>query len=416
MLTSASDYADLFNALQQSCTNLVGSAGITAADCVEVADAVAAVEMSTLPPAAPNPEAPVCGSGLVPADLFADDLENPSSGNWTAQAGWYYPQNPNPFFDATYATSGTRNMWGDDQGSKGDYSISMNRSIAIPAGSSAFLRFNHAYGFEDDGGGGYDGGVLEVSTNNGATYVDAGSLLSDNGYNGPVTAGFGNPALDSTLAGRQAFIRESSGYISSRATLSSLAGQSVRFRFHIGTDASNGDYGWFIDDIRMYTCAPPPPPPPPPDADGDGVPDSSDACPAVAASTPNGCPAAGGGGGTTGSTGTGTGTGTGGTAGAGATQPTTLRSAGLKSCKRTGRGQRVRVKCVLTRFSAVRRMSVKVTRRGRTFASGSGRPTGGGALAIKPRRALRPGTYKVAITLRDAAGKTRRLTGRLKVR
>lgn len=31
--------------------------------------------------------------------------------------------------------------------------------------------------------------------------------------------------------------------------------------------------------------------PPPPDADGDGVPDSTDACPSVAASTANGCPA-----------------------------------------------------------------------------------------------------------------------------
>jgi hypothetical protein len=33
-----------------------------------------------------------------------------------------------------------------------------------------------------------------------------------------------------------------------------------------------------------------PPPPPPPDTDGDGVLDSNDACPAVAAATPNGCP------------------------------------------------------------------------------------------------------------------------------
>ena len=31
-------------------------------------------------------------------------------------------------------------------------------------------------------------------------------------------------------------------------------------------------------------------PPPPPDGDGDGVPDASDACPTVAANTPNGCP------------------------------------------------------------------------------------------------------------------------------
>jgi len=47
MLTSASDYADLGSALPQACTNLIGTAGITAADCTEVADAVAATEMLT---------------------------------------------------------------------------------------------------------------------------------------------------------------------------------------------------------------------------------------------------------------------------------------------------------------------------------------------------------------------------------
>ena len=108
MLTSASDYADLASALQQACNNLVGSSGITTADCVEVTDAVAAVEMSTDPPAALAPEAPVCGSGPVPVDLFFDNLENTGSGNWTAQSDWYYPQSGNPYnFDATYATSGT---------------------------------------------------------------------------------------------------------------------------------------------------------------------------------------------------------------------------------------------------------------------------------------------------------------------
>jgi hypothetical protein len=48
--------------------------------------------------------------------------------------------------------------------------------------------------------------------------------------------------------------RESNGYISSRVNLSSLAGQNVRFRFRIGTDSSGDDYGWFIDDVRVYTC------------------------------------------------------------------------------------------------------------------------------------------------------------------
>jgi len=56
------------------------------------------------------------------------------------------------------------------------------------------------------------------------------------------------------LKGRQAFGGESNGYFSSRLDLSSLAGQNVRFRFRIGTDSAYGAYGWFIDDVRIYTC------------------------------------------------------------------------------------------------------------------------------------------------------------------
>ncbi|WP_309233804.1 hypothetical protein [Conexibacter sp. W3-3-2] len=61
---------------------------------------------------------------------------------------------------------------------------------------------------------------------------------------------------------------------------------------------------------------------PPADTDGDGVPDSTDACPTVAAATANGCPA-GGGGGDGGSTGGGGPTGGGSTTTPPATTPTT---------------------------------------------------------------------------------------------
>src|SRR5262249_5762784 len=36
--------------------------------------------------------------------------------------------------------------------------------------------------------------------------------------------------------------------------LLSLAGRSARFRFRIATDEYFEDYGWFIDDLRLYTC------------------------------------------------------------------------------------------------------------------------------------------------------------------
>lgn len=255
LLTSASDYADLSTALTQGCANLVGSGGITSDDCAEVAKVVLAVEMDQAPPAAPNPEAPVCGTGEAVNDLFFDDLENPASGTWARQTvsgvnEWYYPQNSNPYgFDATYATSGTTNFWGYNRSAAADYSIRMTIDVPVPAGSDVYLHFRHAYGFEDDSSRAYDGGVLEYSTTGGSTWTDAAALFTHQGYNGTITPSFGNP-----LAGRSAFVRESNGYISSRLLLSSLAGQSVRFRFRIGTDSVVDDYGWFVDDIRIYTC------------------------------------------------------------------------------------------------------------------------------------------------------------------
>ncbi len=91
--------------------------------------------------------------------------------------------------------------------------------------------------------------MIEFSTNSGATWADAGSLIIDNGYNGTIASGMGNP-----LGGRQAYVGYTSGYISSRLNLNTLAGQNIRFRFRIGTDSSGWNYGWFIDDIRVYTC------------------------------------------------------------------------------------------------------------------------------------------------------------------
>jgi hypothetical protein len=64
----------------------------------------------------------------------------------------------------------------------------------------------------------------------------------------------GNP-----LQGRPGFVGYTSGYISSRLNLNTLADQDIRFRFRIGTNSGINDYGWFIDDIRAYTCASPGP-------------------------------------------------------------------------------------------------------------------------------------------------------------
>ncbi|MCZ7552218.1 MAG: hypothetical protein B6D39_10230 [Anaerolineae bacterium UTCFX2] len=255
LLTSAADFADLGSALHLACSMLIGQYGITAADCLEVSNAVLATELPQQPIACQTIDAPVCDSGS-PLDLYFDSFEDPSNPGWDFQAlsgaaeAWFYPPSSNWYsFDGTYATSGAYNLWGYNQDDAADYAAEMKQPVALPVSSPAFLRFDHAYEFEAGYGDNYDGGVLEYSYN-GGPWTDAGSLALDNGYTGAIVDyNFGNP-----LRGRFAFIDTSHGMTSSRFDLSSLAGGDVRFRFRIGADYVVDDWGWFIDDVRIYTC------------------------------------------------------------------------------------------------------------------------------------------------------------------
>jgi bacillolysin len=237
MLTSGSDYADLYDALQQAAINL----GYNASELQTVKNASDATEMNLQPTSCPASEAPLLDSG-VPYDLFFDDLENGFS-NWSkgalqGNADWYSA--------SFYATSGQYSLYGYDTENIADHYVVMTSNVTLPAGSQPYLHFNHSYDFESPN---YDGGVVEYSTDGGGIWSDAGALFTYNGYQGTISDG------DNPLAGRNAFVGYSNGYISSRLNLSSLAGQNIRFRFRIGTDASFGALGWFIDDVRIYTPA-----------------------------------------------------------------------------------------------------------------------------------------------------------------
>src|SRR5439155_26876159 len=76
LLTSGSDYADLYDALYHACNNLVGISGILANDCQQVRNATIAVEMNLQPVLRFNPDAPVCTAGQSPTHIFFDDLES----------------------------------------------------------------------------------------------------------------------------------------------------------------------------------------------------------------------------------------------------------------------------------------------------------------------------------------------------
>ncbi len=175
----------------------------------------------------------------------------------------------------------SHDWYGADTGASSDqYLVSPPLSVA-PTGSFSFT-FNHRYVFESSAGSDYDGGVIEISVDNGP-WSDIGGSASP-GYTGSLEVGGLNP-----IEGRNAFTGQSPGYPGFTAVTVNLGtayqGQSVRVRFRIGTDISVGATGWEIDDLAFAniinlpfatlsghdgTC----------DADTDGVYDTIDCAPA----------------------------------------------------------------------------------------------------------------------------------------
>jgi hypothetical protein len=130
-----------------------------------------------------------------------------------------------------------------------DYPSASDDTLVSPAvtvaSSNAQLTFRHTYDLED----GYDGGVLEVSIDNGVftDALNAGATFGANGYNGTISSYYGNP-----LAGRQAWTGNSGGYLTTSLNLPAAAsGHNVQFRWRLGTDNGTGATGWTVDTIAL---------------------------------------------------------------------------------------------------------------------------------------------------------------------
>lgn len=250
LLTAGSDHLDLFHALPQACSNLVGQHGITSGDCAQVQLAVEATEMNLAPVVAgARLTAPDCPAGQVrQSTLFADDME--ISTGWTvsstsgAPGTWGYT-------DQT-SQSGTRSIYGPDPGVLSQGAVIMPSAVAITS-VDTYLRFDHSFSFDTDDSGAYDGGLVRYRVGGGA-YQRLDALAGTdtvNGPNGTLTVA-GN---DNAFAGLPAFVIDSPGYQETRYRLGSLVGSSVQFQWLVTTDSSFAGTGWALDDVEIYTCA-----------------------------------------------------------------------------------------------------------------------------------------------------------------
>ena len=139
--------------------------------------------------------------------------------------------------------TGTRSAFATDPATNTDQRLTLTAPITLPAGAT--LSFWHTFAFDSPL---YDGGVLEVSTNGGTTFVDVGpaNFLSG-GYNGTLNGLENNP-----LGARPAWVNGTIGAMTQvQVNLSSFAGPNFTFRFREGTGDTTAGTGWFIDDVQI---------------------------------------------------------------------------------------------------------------------------------------------------------------------
>jgi bacillolysin len=250
-LVSGSDFKDHYDAINQACTDLVGTLGITAADCTEVDKSLQAVEMNSpwacLP--AQSGEPALCGAGELPNDLFFDDIDTALGEGWSVFTSDGEDDNCLWYLDSGFATSGTFSLWAPDSPLPCMTSVRMSSNIVIPV-TGATLRFNHAFAFEGSAAAPFDGGLIIYSTNSGATWNPADcSSCEGLAYGGTIVNDPSNQ-----MGGEEAFVADSYGFATTQLDLTPFAGQSLRLGFRVSTDFSVGDYGWWLDDIRIFEC------------------------------------------------------------------------------------------------------------------------------------------------------------------
>lgn len=128
-------------------------------------------------------------------------------------------------------------------------------AITVPADATNMkLRFWHTYTLESL----KDGGRLEISVDNGATWftvesTGSGVAFASNGYTGTINTP-GNSSARSDFHNLTAWTGNSGGFVETLLNITDsakFAGKTVRFRWILATDSTTASAGWSIDSIAL---------------------------------------------------------------------------------------------------------------------------------------------------------------------
>ena len=186
----------------------------------------------------------------VTNNLFSENFDGVTAP--ALPAGWTTAQTgttPPALFATTATTPDTAPNAAFTNGVSSVASNSLiSPAIVIPAGNGSELSFRQTRNFES----GFDGGILEISTDGGTNYsnvTSVGGVFSANGYNTTISSGFSSP-----IGGQSAWSGAQATYVTSTLSLpAAFNGQTVRFRWRAAWDSSavNANPNWRIDTITM---------------------------------------------------------------------------------------------------------------------------------------------------------------------
>ena len=198
-----------------------------------------------------------CPNGSVANIHFYDNIEGDVS-DWTLPTA---PIGTNTWVQSSERAFSGSSWYAEDLDVSSDQYL-VSPPILLPSISESPISLSY-WNFQDieanDGvftDACWDGGLLEISTDGGANYTQIfSSQIIEDPYNGTITDND-----DSPISGLNAWCATSAVPATGDQTditiadLDSFAGQTVQFRFRLGTDNAVGAEGWYLDNVTVQGC------------------------------------------------------------------------------------------------------------------------------------------------------------------
>ncbi len=186
-----------------------------------------------------------CPTGAVAQVSFSEGFE-------TGAAGWTSSGTGNSWAQSTVRFHGGAYSWhANDPAIVSDQRL-VSPALPLASGQNpvSLIFWNHQTIERINATSCYDGGILEVSTDGGTNWTQiVGAALLTDPYNGPVATAYSNP-----LAGLNAWCGDPQDWTRSVVDVTAYAGQTVNFRFRLGSDAYVSREGWYLDDVSVQSC------------------------------------------------------------------------------------------------------------------------------------------------------------------